>query len=103
MRQVRFSLRAAAKLKTLCEFYAEIDVELGDRARHTVVNTLDKLIEHPGIGRPYPDRPKFRERIIRFGASHFLALYFLDVQSGDIIIVGLRHEREMGYGEQVSF
>jgi plasmid stabilization system protein ParE len=100
MGEVRYAPRAAAKLMNLCEFYENLDVALGDRVRNTIVNALNPLIEHPGIGRPDIELPKFREKVIRFGSSNFLALYYVDGVSGDVIIVSLRHEREMAYSEQ---
>jgi plasmid stabilization system protein ParE len=97
MGEVRYSPRAAAKIKSLCEYYADIDPQLADKARSAIVESLNLLIERPRIGRPAIERPKFRERVIRFGSSHFLALYYLDEITGDVLVVAIRHEREMGY------
>lgn len=97
MGQVRYSPRAAAKVKSLCDFYEAFDPNLSQRARDTIVKALNLLVRHPHIGRPYPERSKFRERVIPFGASHFVALYYFDESDGDIIVVAVKHEREFAY------
>jgi ParE toxin of type II toxin-antitoxin system, parDE len=89
MGKVKYSPKAAAKIRTTCEFYKQFDSELPSRARLTIVSSL---------GRPWLLNLNYRERVIPFGSSHFLALYQFDETSGDILVLGIRHEREMSYG-----
>jgi plasmid stabilization system protein ParE len=98
MGKVKYSPKAAAKIRTTCEFYKQFDSELPRRARNTIVSSLLRLLDHPKVGRPWLLNLNYRERVISFGSSHFLALYQFDETNGDILVVGIRHEREMSYG-----
>jgi len=50
----------------------------------------------PGIGRPVLDMDdEFRDWIIDFGDSGYVARYRLD--AGDITILALRHQKEVGF------
>ena len=52
--------------------------------------------QQPGIGRPIEDMPdEFREWVIDFGDSGYLARYRLDASV--VVILALRHQREAGY------
>lgn len=50
----------------------------------------------PGIGRPVDGmEPEFREWLIVFGESGYVALYCYGGESA--VIVAVRHQREIGY------
>jgi plasmid stabilization system protein ParE len=98
--QVRYSLAAAQKIRQLCDYYAAIDPELRRRAMSAIVTSLNALAQRPRIGRPFFLDVAYRERIIRFGSSHFVALYRIDEDNGFILVSAIRHEREMGYGDE---
>jgi plasmid stabilization system protein ParE len=54
------------------------------------------LGQQPGIGRPIDERPdEFREWIIDFGDSGYVARYRLDPDVVTILVV--RHQKEVGY------
>lgn len=96
MGQVKYSLQAQAKIASACAFYAALDEKLGERAMSIIITSIDKLADHPKTGRPFLENLNYRERVIPFGSSHFLALYRIN-DVGDVVIVSLRHERELGY------
>jgi plasmid stabilization system protein ParE len=96
MGQVKYSLQAQAKIASVCAFYTALDEKLGERAMAIIATSIDKLAEHPKTGRPFLENLNYRERVIPFGSSHFIALYRIN-DGGDVIVVSLRHEREMGY------
>lgn len=56
-----------------------------------------KIIAHqPGIGRPVEEMdPEYREWLINFGDSGYLALYRFDGITA--VILAVRHQREAGY------
>ncbi len=54
------------------------------------------LAQHPEIGRPAEDmEPEYREWLIDFGDSGYVALYRYDGET--VLIVAVRHQREAGY------
>ena len=97
MGQVIYSNLAAKKIRTACDFYAKFDEKLGQQLRSTIVSSLNKLAYNPKIGRPCIENLAYRERIIPFGGSHFLALYRIEEIDGGIVILSIRHERELDY------
>lgn len=54
------------------------------------------LAQSPRVGRPVEDMdPEYREKLIEFGNSGYVALYRLD---GDAVaILAVRHQKEAGY------
>ena len=54
------------------------------------------LALQPGIGRPVEDmEPEFREWLIDFGDSGYVALYRYDGETA--VILAVRHQREFDY------
>ncbi|MDP1647250.1 MAG: type II toxin-antitoxin system RelE/ParE family toxin [Rubrivivax sp.] len=54
------------------------------------------IAQQPGIGRPVEDmEPEYREWLINFGDSGYLALYRVDGSTA--VILAVRHQREAGY------
>jgi plasmid stabilization system protein ParE len=55
------------------------------------------IAEQPGSGRPAEEmEPEYREWLIDFGDSGYIALYHYDGQTA--VIVAIRHQKEAGYG-----
>ena len=55
------------------------------------------MAQQPGIGRPIEDMdPEFREWIIDFGDSGYIARYRIDADA--VTILAVRHQNEVGYG-----
>lgn len=98
MRRVRYALQAAAKIRSLCDYYAAVDDHLRARAMNVIVTSLNALASNPAMGRPYAANADYREKVIAFGSSHFIALYRIDGDD-NVIVTAIRHERESGYGE----
>jgi plasmid stabilization system protein ParE len=54
------------------------------------------LTLQPGMGRPIEDLPvEFREWLIDFGDSGYVARYRLDIDV--IVVLAVRHQREAGF------
>lgn len=58
--------------------------------------TLERLAEHPEVGRPVEDLEHGRELIIPFGDSGYLMLYRY-VENEPVVVLAIRHQREAGY------
>ena len=66
------------------------------RAGEVIVRSVKLLGSHPHVGRMVDDLPEdFREWVIDFGESGYVARYRVD---GDIVtILAIRHQREAGF------
>lgn len=70
-----------------------------DAAKRAVKSIRDgvKIISmQPGVGRPADDMdPEYREWLIDFGDSGYVALYHYTGE--EAVIVAVRHQKEVGY------
>lgn len=72
------------------------DVEAATRAVATIRAGVRNLAQTPRIGRPVDDMdPEYREKLIAFGNSGYVALYRLDGEA--VTILAVRHQKEAGY------
>jgi len=77
-------------------FLAEKNTDAASRAVKAIRAGVKVLGQHPGIGRPAEDmEPEYREWLIDFGDSGYIALYHYDGETA--LIVAVRHQREAGY------
>ena len=80
---------ALADVQRLYRFLAPKDADAAQRA-------VKILAHQPRIGRPVEDmEPEFREWLIDFGNSGYVALYRFDGEN--IAILAVRHQKEAGY------
>ncbi|MEO8061154.1 MAG: type II toxin-antitoxin system RelE/ParE family toxin [Pseudomonadota bacterium] len=56
---------------------------------------VENLARHPLVGRRVEG--DLRELVISFGATGYIALYRFLVQSDEVRVLALRHQREIGY------
>lgn len=49
------------------------------------------------MGRPYPEEVDWRELIIEFGDSGYVALYRYNPAENTVLILAVRHQKEAGY------
>ena len=66
------------------------------RAGQIIKNQLILLETTPDIGRPLDDLPDFRELVIAFGESGYIALYRNDLEADTVYILAFRHQKEAG-------
>ncbi|HEV7609005.1 MAG TPA: type II toxin-antitoxin system RelE/ParE family toxin [Steroidobacteraceae bacterium] len=73
------------------------EIERAHHADHTagIRSAVDNLAAHPLVGRRIEG--DLRELVISFGATGYIALYRFDVQRGEVRVLALRHQREIGY------
>jgi plasmid stabilization system protein ParE len=83
-------------VQRLYRFLAGKNVDAATRAVKAIRSGVKILAQHPEIGRPAEDmEPEYREWLIDFGDSGYIALYRYDGET--VLIVAVRHQRETGY------
>lgn len=96
MPRLIWSPSALADVQRLYRFLARKDEEAARYAIKTIRVAVKILAHQPEVGRPVKDMdPFFREWLIDFGNSGYIALYRFD---GEITtILAIRHQKEAGY------
>ena len=96
MPQLIWSPAALRDVQRLYRFLAEKNAEAARRAAKTIREAVQIIAQQPGIGRPADDMdPDYREWIIDYGDSGYVALYHYDGQ--EAVILAVRHQPEAGY------
>lgn len=88
--------QALADVQRLYRFLSSKNMDAARRAVQAIRQGVKVLTLQPGMGRPIEDLPvEFREWVIDFGDSGYVARYRLD---GDVIVVlAVRHQKEAGF------
>jgi plasmid stabilization system protein ParE len=96
MPRLIWSPSALADVQRLYRFLARNNIDAARRAVKSIREGVKVLALQPGIGRPAEDmEPEYREWIIDFGGSGYVALYHHEADAAMILTV--RHQREAGY------
>lgn len=96
MPHLAWSAPALEDVARLHAFLAPNNPDAARRAVAAIRQGLKALRAHPEIGRPVEDMlPEFREWLIEFGHSAYIALYHFDGRR--VVILAVRHGREAGY------
>ena len=96
MPQVIFSPAALRDLQRLREFLHSKSPLVAQRAAQTIRHALAQLGQQPAMGRPVEGLPEaFREWVIPFGDSGYLARYRQEADT--VVILAVRHQREAGF------
>ncbi len=96
MPQVVWSRTALRDLARVIDFVAEHSEKAAQRAAKLIDEAAHLLTIHPEAGRPALDMPsEFREWVVKFGRGAYLIFY--RYADGKIVILALRHSRELGY------
>lgn len=88
---------AGLGLERCRRFLAARNQPAARRASQTIVRHFTLLEATPDIGRPLPDLPEFRELVIGFGDSGYVALYRHEPANDALYILAFRHQKEAGY------
>lgn len=100
MSQVILSSNALRNLDPLLGFVRPKNPVATRRAAQAIKKTLKLLTENPDIGRVIEDMPEdYREVIIDFGKGGYLARYRFAPDEDVIVILAIRHQRELDYNE----
>lgn len=96
MPRLIWSFSALLDVQRLYRFLAEKNPDAAKRAVKVIRASVRIIARQPGIGRPAEDmEPEYREWLVDFGNSGYIALYHYDGQNA--VIVAVRHQREVGY------
>lgn len=96
MSRLSWSPQALLDVQRLYRFLASKNIDAAKRAVKAIRQGVKVLGQQPGIGRPIEDMPdEFREWVIDFGDSGYVARYRLDAD--EVVILAVRHQREAGY------
>ena len=96
MSRVIWSPAALLDGQRLYRFLALQNIDAAKQAVNALRKGVKVLQLQSGIGRPIDDMPEeFREWIIDFGDSGYVARYRID--SEVVMILAVRHQKEVGY------
>ncbi|MDE1949708.1 MAG: type II toxin-antitoxin system RelE/ParE family toxin [Burkholderiales bacterium] len=96
MSRLIWSESALLDVQRLYRFLAPKNLDAAKRAVHAVRQGVKVLGQQPGVGRPIEDMPdEFREWVIDFGDSGYVARYRIDPDT--VTILAVRHQKEAGY------
>jgi plasmid stabilization system protein ParE len=95
--QIIITEGAAQGLERCRRFLAEKNPQAAKRAGQAIERQFAILETEPGVGRPLDDLPEFRELIIPFGDTGYVALYRYEVNAGFVYVLAFRHQKEAGY------
>jgi plasmid stabilization system protein ParE len=96
MPRLKWSQPALLDVARLHSFLVSKNRDAAKRAVKAIRVGMRALGRHPEIGRPVEELPpEFREWVIEFGDSAYVALYRYDGKQ--IVILAVRHGREAGY------
>lgn len=97
MSRIVFTEGATRGLERYREFLAVKNPQASRRAGQAIEKQLSLLLTNPNMGSPFAAHPEFRELIIGFGDSGYVALYRLDADDNTIHVLAFRHQKEAGY------
>ncbi len=96
MPRLIWSPAALLDVQRAYRFLAEKNPDAARSAVKAIREGVKLLAWQPQVGRPIDDMaPEFREWLIDFGASGYVARYHHDGRVA--VILALRHQREVGY------
>jgi plasmid stabilization system protein ParE len=96
MPRLIWSQPALRDVQHLYRFLASKNIAAAKRAMRALRQGVKILSHQSGIGRPIEDMPDdFREWLIDFGDSGYVARYRIDADA--VIILAVRHQKEAGF------
>ncbi|WP_257254691.1 type II toxin-antitoxin system RelE/ParE family toxin [Endozoicomonas sp. ONNA1] len=96
MSRLIWSPSALRDVQRLHQFLAQKDGNSASRAIKAIRSGIKVLACQPEIGRPVDGmEPEFREWLIDFGNSGYVALY--RIENGLATVLAVRHQKEAGY------
>lgn len=95
MPQLIWSPAALRDIQRLYRFIAPKNPSAATRAVRAIREGMHIVVEHPEAGKPMENMaPEYREWLIGFGDSGYVAVYRLE---GDLaVVLAVRHQREAG-------
>ena len=88
---------AAAGLERCRLFLVDKNPLAARKAGQVIESQFMRLGTTPDIGRPLEELPDFRELVIAFGESGYVALYHHELVTDTVYVLAFRHQKEAGY------
>lgn len=95
MARLIYSRTALHDLEKLADFLVETDPLAAAETVELIEEAVAVLKRHPLIGRPV--ETDLRELVISRGKTGYVALYSFEVEQDTVLILAIRHQREVGY------
>lgn len=94
MARLSYSAQALADLERLSDFLVESDPGAAQATIGLIADAVRILADHPLIGRAVEDG--LRELVVSRGRTGYVALYAFEPVFDAVLILALRHQRELG-------
>lgn len=95
MARLIYSSQALADLERLVDFLLDNEPIAALDTTALIFEAVQVLENHPLLGRPAEH--DLRELIISRGRTGYVALYDYEEQHDTVLILAIRHQREVGY------
>lgn len=95
MPQIAFAPTAIEDLARLSDFLHQNNPLAAKLAGVAIAKAVKILSDYPQAGRPDDDNSEYRELIIDFGSSGFVAKYHY--KNDLVTVVKIKHQKEVGY------
>jgi plasmid stabilization system protein ParE len=96
MNKVAYHEQAQQDLVRLVDFLIDTDIKAASATFAIIEDGISLLRNHPEIGRPVQNND-LRELVISRGRTGYIALYEFDELANLVIILRIRHQREVGF------
>lgn len=97
MPRLKWSPFALEDVQRIYRFLATKNIIAAKEAVKAIRKSVQTIALQPGAGRPAEHmEPEYREWLIDFGDSGYIALYHYDGQN-TAVILAVRHQKEAGY------
>jgi addiction module RelE/StbE family toxin len=96
--QLTYTAGALRDIERLADFLIDADAAVAVEAVELIVEAVEVLANHPLVGRKA--EKGYRELIISWGPSGYIALYSYERQQDTVLILAVRHQREAGYSDE---
>jgi plasmid stabilization system protein ParE len=93
--RLSYSQRALDDLARLTDFLLASDPAAALQTADVIEEAVNILRRHPLIGRPA--EAGLRELLISRGKTGYVALYRHQAEADAVLVLALRHQRELGY------
>ncbi|MDQ1314808.1 MAG: hypothetical protein QG662_917 [Pseudomonadota bacterium] len=94
MAAVVYTLQALDDLDRLEDFLLEVDAPAARQTIPLIISAVETLRLHPHIGRR--SGSQLRELVISRGKTGYIALYSYNEIRDVVIVLAIRHQREIG-------
>lgn len=96
MPRLIWSPSALRDVQRLYRFLVDKNPDAARRAIKAIRTHINVIAQHPEMGRPAEEMElEYREWLIPFGGSGYIALYHYDGDTA--VIIAVRHQTEVGY------